>query len=372
VPGASSSGPRRCALEPELAVTRELAASDGTRSAPYPPRIILRCVLLLCALATGCVPPQGGWNDEELARRHPTLRNEPRQRLSDAPPYFAPEEAGLRLILCRWSAAAPISVSLPADASPAEQRVLRAALAAWEGAGLGLRFRELVSRPAEIEIDFWQADRDGMRVSGAGNTVADCRLSGGLSRVDPDPAVAAAGPVAAQLSYASIYLRRDALNTVGEPVPYTEAELAGAALHELGHALGFPGHVARGDSIMVRQVEVIARHGEAVLAGRSFSDANLAALYALPSGSVVGRRRVDAGGLAMLWRVAETTRQGGWQGPFVRVGERSAQLHWRGPEGQLAVFHEDDWVGALRRPESFSLLPNRAALSLLLESFGRE
>ena len=141
-------------------------------------------------MALGCVPAQGGWNDEELARRHPALERDTEQRLSDAPPYFAPAEAALQLFLCRWSRRAPIGVSLPADASAGEQRALRAALAAWEGAGLGLRFTELSSRPAQIEIDFWQAERDEFTVSGAGNTVADCRLTGGLSR---EPA-SAAGP----------------------------------------------------------------------------------------------------------------------------------------------------------------------------------
>ncbi|MBW2274872.1 MAG: matrixin family metalloprotease [Deltaproteobacteria bacterium] len=286
------------------------------------------------------------------------------QRLIDAAPYFAPAEAALQLFLCRWSRRAPIGVSLPADASAGEQRALRVALAAWEGAGLGLRFTELSSRPAQIEIDFWQAERDPFTVSGAGNTVADCRLTGGLSRESASEPGAPA--VAAELSYASIYLLREGVNTVGESVPYTEAQLAGAALHELGHALGFPGHVARGDSIMVRQLEVIVRHGAAVLDGHHFDDANLSALYALPSGSVVGRRAVDAGRLSVLWRIGERALEEGWQGPYVRVGERTAQLHWRGPEGQLAVLLERDWVGALRRPESFDLLPNRVAVSLLV------
>jgi len=341
------------------------AERDGMRCNAWRAPLIATWALLLCGMAAGCVPPQGGWSDEELVGRHPSLRHDTGQRLSDAPPYFVPEEAGLVLILCRWSTAAPIGVSLPADASPAEQRALRAALAAWEGAGLGLRFSEVASRPAQIEIDFWQADRDKFSVSGAGDTVADCRLSDGLSRE------AVHGPVGAQLSYASIYLRRDALNTVGESVSYTEAELAGAALHELGHALGFPGHVAHGESIMVRQVEMIVRHGAAVLAGRPFRDATLAALYALPSGSVVGRRSVDPGALAMLWRVGEAAREAGWRGPFVRVGERSAQLHWRGPGRQLASFRERDWLAALSSPESFSLLPDGAALTLLSQSFER-
>jgi hypothetical protein len=322
-------------------------------------------LFLLCVVAGGCVPPQGGWDADELARHQLSLRDHPGQRLSDAPPYFVPEKGGVRLFLCRWSVGETVAVSLPADASPGEERALRAALAAWEGAGLGLRFREVESRPAEIEIDFWQADRDDFTLVGAGNTVADCLLSSGLA------GRSVGASVEARLSYASIYLRREGVNTIGEEVPYSEAELAGAALHELGHALGFPGHVAHGDSIMVRHMEVIQRHGETVMSGGEFYDATLAALYALPSGSVVGRRAVDPSALAVAWRIGERAHEEGWRGPYVRVGERSAQLHWRGPGGELAVLRELEWLEALRRPQSFMLFPNRAAVSLLGRSSGR-
>jgi hypothetical protein len=194
--------------------------------------------------------------------------------------------------------------------------------------------------------------------------VADCELSKGLSKA------LAEGGLGAEMADASIYLRREGLNTVGESVPYNEAELAGAALHELGHALGFPGHVAKGDSIMVQQLEVIVRHGEAVLEGRGFRDATLAALYSLPSGTIVGHRRVDATRLAIFWRIRRLAWQTGWQGPYVRVGERSAQLLWRGPEGEgeekVAVLREYDWLDALRSPDSFAMIPNREAASFLL------
>ena len=81
----------------------------------------------------------------------------------------------------------------------------------------------------------------------------------------------------ARLVFASIQMARD------------DPRLAGTALHELGHALGFQGHASRGRTVMVRATDAVRLAGERVMAGKAFDDAAVGALYAVPSGSVVGR-----------------------------------------------------------------------------------
>ena len=108
--------------------------------------------LVLGGLA-GCVAP--AWDAEQLEARHPELRRHPGQRLADVRPYYWPQHDQLTLFLCRWSRAEPIPVAIAADATEQERRAVHAALAAWEGAGLGVSFarvERLVGRGIEFEF----------------------------------------------------------------------------------------------------------------------------------------------------------------------------------------------------------------------------
>ena len=127
---------------------------------------------------------------------------------------------------------------------------------------------------------------------------------------------------------------------VGREVQLTEDELVGAALHELGHALGFAGHVSTPDSVMARTTDTVRRFGRDLRRGRGFSAPSLAALYAVPSGTVVGRVALAASSAALFDAVMKLAGSRGWQGPIVRAGDSAVSLSWHksnAPIGSLTL-----------------------------------
>jgi len=320
----------------------------------------LRPLGALVAAALGAACASGGG---DLAARFPALRSIGGQRLADAHPYVLPREGEVVLFLCRWSASAPIPVSLPPDASAEERGALEAALHAWEGAGLGVRFTEVGAERAAIRI----ALEEGPVRTGAGldtgNTVADCRLAplsqqGGVA-------------VRAELVGAAIRLARHTNPDWQDHArALTPAELAGSALHELGHALGFEGHARQGDTVMVREVEVVQHAGRDLLAGEPFSDATLRALYALPSGAVVSRAPVGAARTEEVDRMARLAEREGLDGPYARVGESAARLWWRDGAGNEYGFLVPKLPALVRDPQTLALLPESRTRDALARAGG--
>jgi hypothetical protein len=299
----------------------------------------------LVLIAAACAGGSG-----ELAARYPALRSIDGQRLGDAHPFLLPSRGELVLFLCRWSTEAPIPVALPPDASPEERAALEAALRAWEHAGLGVHFSEVAVERAAILI----ALEEGPVRTGAGldtaNTVADCRLAPLSQQVS--------GSIRAELTTASIRIARHTNPDWQEHSrAITPAELAGTALHELGHALGFEGHARRGDTVMVREVEVVQRVGRQLLSGDPFSDATLRALYALPSGAVRSQAAVGAERTDAVDRMARIAERDGLEGPFARVGESAARLWWRDAEGREYGFLVPNLRELLHDPNTLAVLP---------------
>jgi hypothetical protein len=314
--------------------------------------------VLWLAAVVGCAPGQGGWDPDALGAYRHDVDAHPGQRLIDVLPHLQPDRDGGALFLCRWSTVAPIPVSLPLDASAKERRLLRSALAAWAESGLGVRFIES-PRAARLEIRFADIERDGWAPSGAGDTIADCAISADFYAA-PQP-----DRVAADMSFASIYLKRMELDSLGRARPLSDEELMGTMLHELGHALGFAGHAAQGDSIMGPAPERARRHGRAVLAGKRFRDPTLAALYALPSGIVVGRIALAEDQRRVGTRLANMAAEAGWRGPWSRVGDDSARLLWREGDGIAAALDLAQWPARLRAGQAGAFEPNRRARSML-------
>ena len=319
-------------------------------------RVRVLAAAVLAMLACG---GRGGWDLRSLEERHPALREIGGHRLADALPYFAPDSRGAVLFLCRWSTEAPIRVHLDEGLSESERSLVRKAIQAWEGAGLGLQFRAVPRDAAELEIEFLAEDPEAGPRTRSGGTVADCAISGDFDRT-PD-----AGPVPADLVHASIQMRRGTQNLIGEFVPLSEEELFGALLHELGHALGYPSHPTRGSSVMTSNVDEVRRIGRRVLAGDRFRDATLAALYAVPSGTSVGRLEISEDRHDELVRLSALASAAGWRGPYVRVGDRSARLFWREPDGGQARLTVDDWAQALHTADALRLQPNARVHRLL-------
>ena len=110
--------------------------------------LILFCIVLLF----GCVAPVGGWNTSQLEKYGATLARHSGQRLDDTPPYFFPDGDSALLFLCRFETQKPVRVSLPDNATQDQLIGLRLALEGWSEAGLGLRFVEVPSAEANIDI----------------------------------------------------------------------------------------------------------------------------------------------------------------------------------------------------------------------------
>jgi hypothetical protein len=315
--------------------------------------------LLAGGLFLACAASRGGWDVAALEVAQPALAEHRGHRLGDALPYWMPDEdrGGLVLFLCRWSQPRSLRVSLPPDATPTELETIRLALRAWQGAELGVRFEEAESGPADIEVRFARVPEQPIRTA-VGDTIADCGLvSGGGADRDLVPA---------RLVFASILLHRVLFDVAGRPVDVGRDELLGATLHELGHALGYPGHVPSRDSVMTTASGEVARIGRRVLAGKPLRDATLAALYALPSGVVVGRLEVEAAALEAFYGLAPRALRRGLRGPYVRVGEAATRLLWRRADGAAAgslVVH--DWRAALEDSARFELHATARAQALL-------
>jgi hypothetical protein len=293
------------------------------------------------AALMGLACAERAWEVERLELQHPALRARSPHRLGDITPYYLPAAGRLTLFLCRWLDGATVPVSLPADATPEQRRKLEAALGAWQRA-LGLRFepRELSGVGIEIRLfdDFlaYQA-----------NTVADCAIDA--------EALAAGTPevLPARLVFASIQLARD------------DPRLAGTALHELGHALGFQGHASRGRTVMVRATDAVRLAGERVMAGKAFDDAAVGALYAVPSGSVVGRLPLAKHHTSPVDRLIAIGRRRGLIGPLVRVGDEEGRIAWLDPQGRAVSLRLSGLRQALRDPARLAIEPSARARALL-------
>ena len=310
---------------------------------------------LLAALA-GCAPPV--WDVAPLAAREPALSALGASRLGDATPYLLPSADEAVFFLCRWSTPAAIPVSLPEAATPAQHHAVEAALAAWEGAGLGVRFERAAAWHGGIELRFVAQPARGAGSGRTATTVADCAV---------DASNGARGDrLAARLVAASIELGVANLDSLGRPVELSAAELAGSALHELGHALGFQGHVRVGASAMRFQVDAVRRLGAAVLAGKPFQDPALAGLYAVPSGVVVQRLPLPPGRTLPIDRLLGWVRAREFTGPTARMGDLEGQVLFRDAAGAAYSVWLRDVAGALAgRPEALRVLPGPRSKRLL-------
>lgn len=271
-----------------------------------------------------CLPSLAGWDVAALEAEYPALAEWSGHRLGDATPYFAPQADGIALFLCRWRTDRAILLSLPSDANEPERAALRAALAAWQDAGIGVRFREVSEARAQLVIRFVGGDVIERRAGGSATTSADCALPPEL--VPPLPGEA----WAVELVSARIELQRNNLDVLGRPVALSQEELAGTLLHELGHALGYPSHAAGSSTVMVQSVDRVRRRGRRLLAEGSggFSAPTLGALYALPTGAVVGKVAIPPASMAEILKLYAIAREAGWGAPLARVGDRWARLWW--------------------------------------------
>ncbi len=279
------------------------------------------------------------------------------QYLDETTPYAWPRAGSLTLFLCRWPSGAVIPVALPRDATPEEKGALEAALRAWESAGLGIRFEQVAPGSEQITILFVDGSVETAIGDGVGATVADCRLGS---------AAAGGDPLAAEVYGAVVRVaRRTPPDVRHHDKALTQEQIAGIALHEIGHALGFQGHVSYGDTAMVRSRDDVAARGRALMRGERVTDATLRALYALPSGAVVQRTPVSPARTEAVDRLAEAAVRLRLRGPYVRVGDRDGRVFWRDAQGEEYGVAVTNVRRALSEPERLLLLPEPRAQALL-------
>ncbi len=306
-------------------------------------------------MLAGCA--HGPVDTDELARRNPRLAGVSGQHLDETTPYVWPRAGMLTLFLCRWPSGATIPVALPPGATAEEMAALEAALRAWESAGLGLRFDRVAPGSEWITILFNDGSVETALGDGVGLTVTDCRLGS---------AAEAGDPIAAEITGAVVRVaRRTPKDIRHRDKPLTQAEIAGIALHEIGHALGFQGHVSSGDTAMVRSRDDVSARGRSLMRGERLSDATLRALYVLPPGAVVRRAPVSRARTEAVDRLAEAAAQLRMRGPFVRVGDRDGRVFWRDAVGEEYGVGVADVLRTLKEPERLVLLPEPRTQALL-------
>jgi len=290
-------------------------------------------LLLIAWGLAACAP----WDLRGLERRYPELERVGAAPLAELVPYFVAVEDELTAFTCRWPTGSTLGVRVAGPATPADLEILDRALSAWQQASLGIRFErvESVGARAAIEVRF-----DDTRQQRSGTAAVDCRARPGRGE-----------RLEASLVSALVVLRRENLDWKGGRVALSREERLGAALHELGHALGFQGHPRRGDTVMLRSVDHVRWAGAALEAGEPFYDASLAALYALPSGTVLARRRLPAGRTRELDAASQGAAADGDRDWWIRVGDRAARLHWGPGSARYSVFNADK---IFRNPKQFN------------------
>ena len=273
-------------------------------------------------------------------------------------PYVWASEGRVELLSCRWTLDAPIGVALGGAPTPEEEHALDAALRAWEAALPGLRLPRAPAGAASIRVRFVEAPvprADG--TLGTGRTVADCRL-------------AAAGAHAALVAASVEIARRTPPDWRGGERALSPEERAGALVHELGHALGVPGHAPGASDPLGAAPEAARRAGARALAGESLDSPALAALYARPPGDVLASARLDASRTAELDRLAKLASANGLDGPYLRAGDTVGRIFWRDERGREWGFLVADLARLAREPTQLLVLPEANARGALPRSPG--
>lgn len=324
--------------------------------------------LVASATILGCPAPLGGWDLAELSADEPRLSELPEHRLGDLVPYPAPFDAGYELVSCRWDTDGPIPVRLRLTGERLRwaRHAVESLSAGTPGIDLAIEALPSPSRSSSGDIDVIDVIEMGLVESlgddapiGVGDTLVACDVA---SREDP---------AFGTLGGAEIRMRSSVLDQIDEVVAISAEDWTGALMHELGHALGFQGHLRAGHSILIRDESELRRAGRAALAGELWRDETLAALYRIAPGRRLGWRSSTAE--SRRWLAAIEAAIGPQRsGPRARVGDRHAQLEWRSEEGAVLRLHLPFWSRQLRAGEELVALASASTRSALRPNDNRE
>jgi hypothetical protein len=291
------------------------------------------------------------YDEESLRLRYPELGPEQARALARTMPYLYPAAGRITWFVCRHDTSLPLLVSLVGDSSADEEAALEAALATLARSVADLRFVRVPPEEAAVHVEFVEGLVAREQGQDQANTIADCRLAA------PARAADLSTPLAASLERARIRIGRGGpQDALGRERRLSRAELTGVLIHELGHALGLPGH-REGSGIMTRNLAALARLGGAALERERIDAPALTALYRMPQGAVLAQATVSRARTHLVDRMARLAEGSDVEGPFVRVGDTVARIFWRDSKAreygvQIVLLEE-----LLRHPEGLVILP---------------
>jgi hypothetical protein len=370
-------------------VTRRLAAAGRGRAGHRERASAVRrgaAALVACAalVGAGCVPLRGGWDSESLVGATPALARIPGQRLGDLVPFPAFGRDGqLSLVACRFAPGSRLRVR--AGGPGWVEDAGGAALAAFAGQldALGLRFERVHEGPAEIEIDA-QIGLEAEGPVGLGDTLVECDIEAAEAPLAEDRARdphadARASQAASRgvVAHAVIRMRRSGLDAAGRLRRASDHEWQGALLHELGHALGHSGHTASGRSLLVRDESRLTRIARDLARGEPLRDPNLAALYTLDPGQVLGERALTPGSAKWVERVrrldaARRTAGNARVALLASAGDREARISFRYADGGRLDLRLPLWAERLRAGAAILAWPDAATFEVLSAALAEE
>ncbi len=281
----------------------------------------------------------------------PELSARDARMLAELVPFPRLVEGEVVLVACRW----PLDRSVPVRLAVSGPRVgwARRTIDALErgtrtfGLALEVATEASVARAGpRIEILEVDAEHEpGPR--GLGDTLVLCD-------------VAAHAPEGiGVLREAQIVMRAGQVHPIDGAIDAPAEAWSGALLHELGHALGFQGHLRTGSSALRLDRDRLRRAGRKVLAGEDWRDPALEALYRLPGESSLGRRPLAAGSRRWVDGIERAlASQGGSVGVWASVGDRSALLEWRARDGGSLRLVFPGWARQLRSGGPLVALPS--------------
>lgn len=317
--------------------------------------------MLFALVFAACVPVRGGWDVEQLGSETSRSLRRRGSRLGDMTPFPAWVNGRLEAVACRWPSQSTIPIRIATD--PAHEAWLEVALRAVDRQ---LDEVELVraeaagwfagERPPGSGIGIVAADEIGTEGPlGSADTRVRCRVHGG-PRGD--------GPGLGEVVEAEIRIRTRMVDALGRAHVLTAEEWVGALLHELAHALGFQGHAATGDSVLVLARDALRRAGRRALAEESIDLGPLTDLYALRPGRRLGIPVLTPASRAWLDRISRRLSQragegGSVSGPWASVGDRAAQLEWWVEDGHRLRIVFPGWSRRLRDGQAIVAWPDR-------------
>lgn len=341
-------------------------------------------------LCLGCPPKQGAFDlralEASVESGALSGAREGWARLGEISPYPRWSEAGLDLVLCRFEGGRPQVVVLTeglGEEAPWARLVISAmdvGLSAVQLQSVQPLASTPVSKPGQAQSA--RLDRRPQirvvavaspRVAGAGEDAPPQEprpgprgLGDTLATCETRPPSVRGASTQATLVDVEIRMRRGLWNVVDVWTAVAPEEWAGAFAHELGHALGFQGHIRKARSLLGRDQDVLRRAGRAALAGEALAVPALEGLYALESGHRLDKRAVSPG--TERWRArVEAALVDRDVRHLSRVGDSAAELVWVLTDGKRLAMRFPAWRKQLETGEAIIGLPTNDTRAWLRE-----